>query len=186
MAAPQNGPIEITRTVADVEGMEAPRYEEITGDELAQTVADLSGMSLHEVINDGVQTSLVALHMMGGVPEDRQDLIRLANGESFVRPRPNAFERVTPDPNAPGVIILDVPLDSMTGPQRIDAAMGIRSSNAKAKPTAAPALAAGTASSSGNARLPNVAEENAKFPPEATHLMRETLFESTSCHGMVL
>ena len=107
MAAPQNGPIEITRTVADIGGMEAPRYEEMTGDELAQTVADLSGMSLHEVITDGVQTSLVALHMMGGVPEDRQDLIRLATGESFVRP--TAFQRVTPDPNAPGVLILDVP-----------------------------------------------------------------------------
>ena len=177
MAAPQNGPIEITRTVADIGGMEAPRYEEMTGDELAQTVADLSGMSLHEVITDGVQTSLVALHMMGGVPEDRQDLIRLATGESFVRP--TAFQRVTPDPNAPGVLILDVPLESMTGPQRIDAAMGIRSSNANAKPSAAPAMAApaaGTAISSSNARLPNVKEEPEKVPPESTHLMRETLF----------
>ena len=176
MAAPQNGPIEITRTVADIGGMEAPRYEEMTGDELAQTVADLSGMSLHEVITDGVQTSLVALHMNGGVPEDRQDLIRLATGESFVRP--TAFQRVTPDPNAPGVLILDVPLESMTGPQRIDAAMGIRSSNANAKPSAAPAMAApaaGTAISSSNARLPNVKEEPEKVPPESTHLMRETL-----------
>ena len=72
MAASQNDPVEITRTVADIDGMEAPRYEEMTGDELAQTVADLSGMSLHDVITDGVQTSLVALHMTGGVP-------RLAN-----------------------------------------------------------------------------------------------------------
>ena len=46
MAAPQNGPVEITRTVADLGGMTAPRYEEMTGEELAQTVADLSGMSL--------------------------------------------------------------------------------------------------------------------------------------------
>ena len=102
-----------------------PGMKKMTGDELAQTVADLSGMSLHDVITDGVQTSLVALHMNGGVPEDRQDLVRLATGESFVRP--TAFQRVHPDPNAPGVLILDVPLDSMTGPQRIDAAMGIRS-----------------------------------------------------------
>ena len=179
MAAPQNGPIEITRTVADLGGMEAPRYEEMTGDELAQTVADLSGMSLHEVITDGVQTSLVALHMTGGVPEDRQDLIRLATGESFVRP--TAFQRVNPDPNAPGVLVLDAPLESMTGPQRIDAAMGIRSSNANAKPSVAPALAApaagtGTAISSSNARLPNAMNESEKFPPESTHLMRETLF----------
>ena len=140
MAAPQNGPIEITRTVLEVEGMEAPRYEEMTGDELAQIVADLSGMSLHDVITDGVQTSLVALHMNGGVPEDRQDLIRLANGESFVRP--TACQRVHPDSNAPGVLVLDVPLDSMTGPQRIDAAMGIRSSPANVKSTAAPPMAA--------------------------------------------
>ena len=178
MAASQNDPVEITRTVADIDGMEAPRYEEMTGDELAQTVADLSGMSLHDVITDGVQTSLVALHMTGGVPEDRHDLIRLATGESFVRP--TAFQRVHPDPNAPGVIVLDVPLDSMTGPQRIDAAMGIRSSNANAKPSAAPALAAipertEAATSSSNARLPNDANEP-KFPPESTHLMRETLF----------
>ena len=178
MAASQNDPVEITRTVADIGGMEAPRYEEMTGDELAQTVADLSGMSLHDVITDGVQTSLVALHMTGGVPEDRHDLIRLATGESFVRP--TAFQRVHPDPNAPGVIVLDVPLDSMTGPQRIDAAMGIRSSNANAKPSAAPALAAipertEAATSSSNARLPNDANEP-KFPPESTHLMRETLF----------
>ena len=178
MAASQNDPVEITRTVADIDGMEAPRYEEMTGDELAQTVADLSGMSLHDVITDGVQTSLVALHMTGGVPEDRHDLIRLATGESFVRP--TAFQRVHPDPNAPGVIVLDVPLDSMTGPQRIDAAMGIRSSNANAKPSAAPALAAipertVAMASSSNARLPNDANEP-KFPPEATHLMRETLF----------
>ena len=73
MAAPQNGPVEITRTVADLGGMTAPRYEEMTGEELAQTVADLSGMSLEEVKTDGVQTSLVALHMSGGVPEDRQE-----------------------------------------------------------------------------------------------------------------
>ena len=179
MAAPQNGPIEITRTVADLGGMTAPRYEEMTGEELAQTVADLSGMSLEEVKTDGVQTSLVALHMSGGVPEDRQDLIRLATGESFVRQ--TVFHRVTPDPNAPGVLVLDVPLESMTGPQRIDAAMGIRSSNANAKPSVAPALAAPaerteTATSSSNARLPNATKELENVPPESTHLMRETLF----------
>ena len=178
MTAPQNGPIEITRTVADVEGMEAPRYEDITGDELAQTVADLSGMSLHDVITDGVQTSLVALHLTGGVPEDRQDLIRLATGESFVRP--TAFQRVHPDPNAPGVLVVDVPLDSMTGPESIDVAMGIRSSTANVKPSAAPALAAipernVAMASSSNARSQNATDENVKFPPESTHLMRETL-----------
>ena len=162
MAAPQNGPVEITRTVADLGGMTAPRYEEMTGDELAQTVADLSGMSLEEVKTDGVQTSLVALHLSGGVPEDRQDLIRLATGESFVRP--TTFHRVTPDPNAPGVLVLDVPLESMTGPQRIDAAMGIRSSNANASQAARPSVA------------PALTAPAENVPPESTHLMRETLF----------
>ena len=162
MAAPQNGPVEITRTVADLGGMTAPRYEEMTGEELAQTVADLSGMSLEEVKTDGVQTSLVALHLSGGVPEDRQDLIRLATGESFVRP--TTFHRATPDSNAPGVLVLDVPLESMTGPQRIDAAMGIRSSNANASQAARPSVA------------PALAAPAENVPPESTHLMRETLF----------
>ena len=40
-----------------------------------------------------MQSSLVALHLIGGVPETRQDLIRLATGESCVRP--TAFTRVT-------------------------------------------------------------------------------------------
>ena len=70
------------------------RYEEMTGDELAQQVADLMGMPVEEVKENGVQSSLVALHLAGRVPEDREDLIRLATGESFVRP--TAFTRVTP------------------------------------------------------------------------------------------
>ena len=193
MAAPQNvpaenGPVEITRTEADLGGMTvaAPRYEEMTGEELAQTVADLSGMTLAEVKTDGVQTSLVALHLSGGVPEDREDLIRLATGESFVRP--STFHRVTPEPNAPGVLVLDVPLEAMTGPQRIDAAMGIRSSyaNANRAANAAPAARTGTATSSSNARLPNVANELKNVPPETTHWMRETLVpHKLSRNGLV-
>ena len=89
-------------------------------------------------------------------------MIRLATGESFVRP--TAFHRVTPDPNAPGVLVLDVPLESMTGPQRIDAAMGIRSSNANASQAARPSVA------------PALTAPAENVPPESTHLMRETLF----------
>ena len=70
------------------------RYEELTGEQLAVDVAALSGLTVEEVRSDGVQASdsLIALHLTGGVPETRQDLIRLATGESFVRP--TAFTRV--------------------------------------------------------------------------------------------
>ena len=70
------------------------RCEELTGEQLAVNVAALSGLTVEEVRSDGVQASdsLIALHLTGGVPETRQDLIRLATGESFVRP--TAFTRV--------------------------------------------------------------------------------------------
>ena len=69
------------------------RYESITGEQLAVDVAELSGMSVEQMRNDGVQASLVALHLTEGIPEDRHDLIRLATGEPFVRP--TAFHQVT-------------------------------------------------------------------------------------------
>ena len=62
------------------------QYEELTGEQLAVDVASLSGRTVEEVRTAGVQSSLVALHLTGGVPETRQDLIRLATGESLVRP----------------------------------------------------------------------------------------------------
>ena len=68
-------------------------------------VAALSGLTVEEVRSDGVQASLIALHLAGGVPETRQDLIRLATVESFVRP--TAFERVTAAPGA-NVLTMDV------------------------------------------------------------------------------
>ena len=159
-------------------------------------MADLLGVTVEEVKADGVQTSLVALHVSGGAPEDRADLIRLATGESFVRP--TAFTRVTPDPNAAGVLFVDIPLEDLTGPQQIDSAMGIRPSNAdanaegnavaKAKPVAkAPpvfdangnvvpkAPPAKAASSSSNARLQNAPRSLNDIPAETTHLMCETL-----------
>ena len=69
------------------------RYESITGEQLAVDVAELSGMSVEQIRNDGVQAPLIALHLTEGIPEDRHGLIRLATGESFVRP--TAFPRVT-------------------------------------------------------------------------------------------
>ena len=59
------------------------QYEALTGEQLAVDVAALSGLTVEEVRSDGVQASLIALHLTGGVPETRQDL-RLAN-LSFVR-----------------------------------------------------------------------------------------------------
>ncbi|CAE7406577.1 unnamed protein product [Symbiodinium sp. CCMP2456] len=136
------------------------RHEAMTGEELAQQVADLMGMPVEEVKENGVQSSLVALHLAGRVPEDREDLIRLATGESIVRP--TAFTRVTPDPTAGGVLIAEVPMEDLTGPQQIDSAMGIRpGSNG---PNVATASAAASAANVGRPNDP---------PIETTHLMCE-------------
>ena len=92
----------------------------------------MSGRTVEEVRSDGVQSSLVALHLMGELPETRQDLIRLATGESFVRP--TAFTRVTVAPGT-NALTMDVEIgddssddSSLHGNQRIDAALGIRPS----------------------------------------------------------
>ena len=84
-------------------------YESMTGEELAVEVAALTGKSVEDVKNAGVQNTLVALHLSGEVPEDRHDLNRLSTGESFVRP--TAFTRVRSEPNAAGVLVVDVPLE---------------------------------------------------------------------------
>ena len=60
--------------------------EAITGEQLAMDAAALTGRTVEEVRQEGVQTTLVALYMSGGVPESRLDLQRLAQGESFVPP----------------------------------------------------------------------------------------------------
>ena len=113
-------------------------------------VAALSGLTVKEVRSDGVQASLIALHLTGGVPETRQDLTRLATGESFVRP--TAFERVTAAPGA-NVLTMDVEIgddssddSSLHGNQQIDAALGIRPSP---KTAAAPARNAEQTASAG-------------------------------------
>ena len=108
------------------------QYEEMTGEQLAVDVAALSGLTVEEVRSDGVQASLIALHLTVGVPETRQDLIRLATGESFVRP--TAFERVTAAPGA-NVLTMDVEIgddssddSSLHGNQQMHAALVIRPS----------------------------------------------------------
>ena len=130
------------------------QYEELTGEQLAVDVASLSGRTVEEVRNAGVQSSLVALHLTGGVPETRQELIRLATGESCVRP--TAFVRV----------------------KLIDAALGILPS-----PVTAPAFAT-NAEQTASAGMPPTATPPATksrdigrndFPVESLHLMNETL-----------
>ena len=98
----------LASTVATVPEVQ---YEELTGEQLAVEVASLSGRTVEEVRSDGVQSSLVALHLLGGVPETRQDLIRLATGESFVRP--TAFVRVTAAPGA-NVLTVDAEIGTET------------------------------------------------------------------------
>ncbi|CAE7362841.1 unnamed protein product, partial [Symbiodinium sp. CCMP2456] len=159
------------------------QYEEMTGEELAQQVANLMGMSVEEVKRDGVQTSLVALHGFGGVPEDRLDLIRPATGESFVRP--TAFARVRPDPNAAGVLVVEVPLGTnadevmvaevMNGLQQIDAALGIRPGPDEA--TASAAVPAANAANASETATVSTGRSWMAPPIDTTHLMCEKVWD---------
>ena len=157
------------------------RYEEMTGAQLAEEVASLSGRTVEEVRNDGVQSSLVALHLIGGVPETRQDLTRLATGGSFVRP--TAFTRVTAAPGA-NVLTVDAEIgdessdESLRGNQQIDAALGIRPF-AETAPGSEP-NAEQTASAGIPPTVPLPGTLNPEigrndFPVESLRLMNETL-----------
>ena len=74
---------------------------------------------MEEIKNEGVQTTLVAMHMMGMIPEEHQGLYRLAMGESFVRPIATLGPQPEENVNA-------------SGPAQIDAALGITGSNGAA------------------------------------------------------
>ena len=158
------------------------RCEELTREQLAVNVAALSGLTVEEVRSDGVQASLVALRLTGELPETRQDLIRLATGESFVRP--TAFTRVTAAPGT-NVLTIDVEIgddssddSSLHGNQQIDATLGIRPS-----PKTAPAPvpnADQTASAGIPPTVPMPGTLNPEtgrndFPVESLHLMNGTL-----------
>ena len=69
-------------------------------------IAALTDLTEDEVRQTGVQNNLVALHLAGNVPKYRQDLQRLAQGETMIRP------------SGP-------PVGNATGPAAIDAALGI-------------------------------------------------------------
>ena len=62
------------------------QYEELTGEQLARDLASLSGRSVTEIQTDGVQVTLVTMNAVGELPFDKPDLMRLARGESYVRP----------------------------------------------------------------------------------------------------
>ena len=81
-------------------------YEAITAEQLVIDIAALTDLTEDEVRQTGVQNNLVALHLAGNVPEHRQDLQRLAQGETMIRP------------SGP-------PVENATGPAAIDAALGI-------------------------------------------------------------
>ena len=98
-----------------------------------------------------------SLHLTEKLPEGRTDLVRLATGETFVRP--TAFTRVIPD--TAGVLVVnaeignDGPDESQNGNLAVDAAIGIRP-----RPSTAPSVAA--------------AGKNGT-PAEALHVMNEML-----------
>eukprot|EP00439_Symbiodinium_sp_Y106_P076010 s1279_g15.t1 len=151
------------------------RYEELTGEQLAVDVAALSGLTVEEVRSDGAQASLVALHLTGDLPETRQDLIRLATGESFVRP--TAFTRVTAAPGM-NVLTMDVEIGDDSSDDSPLHTLGIRPS-----PKTAPAPvpnADQTASAGIPPTVPIPGTLNPEigrndFPVESLHLMTETL-----------
>ena len=90
---------------------------------MAADLAVLTGQTVEEMKNEGVQATLVSLHPTEKLPEGRTDLARLATGESFVRP--TTFTRVTPD--TAGVLIVnaeigtDGPNESQNGKLAVDA-----------------------------------------------------------------
>ncbi|CAE7207760.1 unnamed protein product [Symbiodinium sp. CCMP2592] len=140
--------------------------ENITGEQLAVDLAVLTGRRVEDIRNEGVQSLLVALRLIGGVPENRQDLIRLATGESLVRPP--AFVRVHAEPGA----------NALSGNQRIDAALGILPA-----PVNQPNVEQTACASAGVAptpKLPPAWKSDGKagsndIPVESLHLMFETL-----------
>ncbi|CAE7812119.1 unnamed protein product [Symbiodinium sp. CCMP2592] len=96
-------------------------YEEITAEQLVIDIAALSDLTEDEVRQTGVQSNLVALHLQGNVPENRQDLHRLARGLTIIR-----LPADPPLANAP-----------TTGLAAIDAALGINVRNGTEEPASA-------------------------------------------------
>ena len=58
------------------------QYENMTGDQLATELSALTGRTVEQVKSEGVQATLVALHLTGALPEGREDPVRLARALS--------------------------------------------------------------------------------------------------------
>eukprot|EP00439_Symbiodinium_sp_Y106_P042536 s1796_g5.t1 len=67
------------------------RYEELTGEQLAHDLAGISDRNVTDIQNQGVHVTLIMMNAAGELPFDRPDLLRLARGESYVRPIESAM-----------------------------------------------------------------------------------------------
>ena len=148
-AAPKSGAFERVR----LEPLPEHMCEEITAEQLVIDVAALSDLTEDEVRQTGVQSNLVALHLCGNVPEHRQDLLRLAQGLTMIRP--------TADPPVANA--------SATGPAAIDDALGINVStgtvgSASAKAGMPASANAGMLPGSNGAPAPNATVPNEPVP----------------------
>ncbi|OLQ04031.1 hypothetical protein AK812_SmicGene12941 [Symbiodinium microadriaticum] len=110
----------------NVQPIPEERVAATVGNELAEILPQLSARTVEEIKNEGVQTTVIAMHLMRQIPADPPDLRRLAIGESFVRPTVN----VDPQP---------VENASASGPAQIDATHG-EAARAAAKATVAPTV----------------------------------------------
>ena len=158
------------------------QYEEMTGEQLAHDLASLTGRNVTDVQNEGVHVTLIMMNAAGELPFDRPGLLRLAGGESYVRPIQSA--RVTARNGGrtlvvDGEIVPSVPLEAMTSNQMIDANLGIRPD-----PRTAAMLVQPNAEQTASAGIPPTAAPPAiesreigrqDFPVESLYLMNETL-----------
>ena len=122
------------------------------------------------------------MNAAGELPFDRPDLMRLARGESYVRPIDTAMVTAR---NGGRTLVVDgeiapsVPLEAMTRNQMVDANLGIRPD-----PRTAAMLIQPDAEQTASAGIPPTAAPPATesreigrndFPVESLHLMNETL-----------
>eukprot|EP00439_Symbiodinium_sp_Y106_P060088 s3562_g8.t2 len=122
------------------------------------------------------------MNAAGALPFDRRDLMRLARGESYVRPIDTAMVTAR---NGGRTLVVDgeiapsVPLEAMTRNQMVDANLGIRPD-----PRTAAMLIQPDAEQTASAGIPPTAAPPATesreigrndFPVESLHLMNETL-----------
>ena len=105
------------------------RYKELTGEQLAHDLARISGRNITDIQNEGVHMSLIMMNAAGELSFDRPDLLRLARGESYVRPIESAMMIARNGGRILAVereIAPSIPLQEMSNNQIIDMNQGIR------------------------------------------------------------